>query len=82
MRRQFDSHTNLHHSQTSPAAVSRRKRFDSHTNLHHSQTIMAYLRNGYGLTPILIYIILKPGSMTLSLLKGLTPILIYIILKR
>ena len=34
----FESHTNLHHSQTKFRTVRRFFRFESHTNLHHSQT--------------------------------------------
>ena len=78
----FDSHTNLHHSQTLYGI----------TRLSASLTpILIYiiLKLPHGvqellcrLTPILIYIILKLPHGVQELLCRLTPILIYIILKQ
>ena len=77
----FDSHTNLHHSQTRRCSSIWSFRFDSHTNLHHSQTTWDCPNNINCLTPILIYIILKQPSYIVCMFASLTPILIYIILK-
>ena len=77
----FESHTNLHHSQTVWVHEVHSGGFESHTNLHHSQTRGIQRPYSGGLSPILIYIILKPIAQSLKCWIGLSPILIYIILK-
>ena len=53
-----------------------------HTNLHHSQTRHGVASPLFSLSTILIYIILKPSTVSVYHPASLSTILIYIILKR
>ena len=77
----FEYHTSLHHSQTMKRMKLHEKGFEYHTSLHHSQTTVGLLCPGFGLSTILLYIILKPLPTSLKAVYSLSTILLYIILK-
>ena len=59
MKRRFEYHQKLHHSQTLLAALPITSVFEYHQKLHHSQTYSIYKQTKTDLSTIRNYITLK-----------------------